>query len=63
MEWTKLLAVLAGILLVWLLYRTVRANPNTFSKENFSKSFSTLGFLGLSLIAFIAFCIWLLRHL
>ena len=63
MEWGKIVAVLIGALLVWLLYRTVKGHPDTFSKENFSKSFGTMGILALVLIGFVAFCIFLLKQM
>lgn len=61
MNWTHLLALLGALFIVWILFRIVRSNPTTFSKENFSKSLSTMGFLALILIAFVAVCIMLLR--
>lgn len=57
----KIIAVIAAIgLLVWLYYG-IKGNPQVFTKENFGKSFSSMGILALILIAFIAFCILLLR--
>lgn len=61
MEWIKILAMLGMVLIGWFLYRTIRANPGTFSAANFSKSATTMGILALVLIVFIAFCIMLLR--
>jgi len=61
MDWTKLLAIIAAGLLIWFLIRGIRSNPQMMSKENFAKSFSTMGFLGLGLIAFIAFLVFMLR--
>jgi hypothetical protein len=57
----KVLGIVAASLIIWLLYRNIKGNPETFSKENFSKSFSTMGILAIVLIGFIALCIMLLR--
>jgi ABC-type xylose transport system permease subunit len=59
--WTQLFALLGAILIVWILFRVVRNNPETFTRENFSKSLSTMGFLALILVGFIAVCVMLLR--
>lgn len=42
-------------------YKIIKNNPGAFSKENMGKSFYTMGILAIILIAFVAFCIWLLR--
>jgi len=47
--------------LAWLLYHRIKHNPGAFSAKNFGKSFSTMGLLGLALIAFIAVLVMLLR--
>jgi hypothetical protein len=57
----KLLAVLGAGIILWYLYTSVKRNPETFSKENFSKSFSTMGILALGLIGFIALLVFMLR--
>ena len=61
MEWMKLLALIGAGFLIWFMFRAIKSNPQLYSRENISKSFSTMGILGLILIAFIAFCIFLLR--
>lgn len=61
MEWQKLLYLIGAILLVGLMFWTVRRNPQMFSKENISRSFFSLGILALILIAFIALLVWFLR--
>lgn len=51
------LLVSAG-LMVWFMYRRIKSNPNVFNnRENWSKSFFTMGVLGLILIAFVALLI------
>lgn len=62
MEWGKLLLIIIAAGLGWLGYKALKARPELLSKENLSKSFSTMGMLALLLIAFIGFCIFLLRH-
>ena len=62
MEWEIIgYTVFAG-LAGWLLYRTIKHNPESFSAENLKKSTLTLGYLALFLIGFIVMCIWLLRQ-
>lgn len=47
----QVLAIMAALFLVWWLYKGIKSNPEAFSKENFSKSFYTMGLLALGLIA------------
>ncbi|MGQ3890894.1 hypothetical protein [Legionella sp. CNM-4043-24] len=58
----QLLALLGAGLIVWYTYRTVKNRPDLFSRENLSKSFSTLGVLALILIVFIAILALILRN-
>ncbi|KTD24128.1 hypothetical protein Lmac_3001 [Legionella maceachernii] len=58
----QILGLIAAGLIVWLLYRSIKGRPDQFSRENLSKSFTTMGFLGLILIGFIAFLVFMLRH-
>lgn len=58
---TQLLLVAGAGLLIWYLVRTIRSNPEAFSKVALSKSFYTMGILALALIAFISVCIAILR--
>jgi hypothetical protein len=53
----QLLALVGAGLIAWLLYRAVKSNPAQFSRENFKKSFSSMGVLALILIVFVAFLI------
>jgi flagellar biogenesis protein FliO len=62
MEWGKLVLVVIAGLLLWQMIRTVRANPQMVSKQNLTKSFTTMGVLALLLIGFVAFCVVLLRQ-
>lgn len=61
MEWGKLLYVIGAALLIWLLYRQVKGNPEMFSRTNLSKSFFTLGILALLLIGFIGLLVVMLK--
>lgn len=61
MEWGKILFAIGAILLIWLLYRNIKGNPQAFSRENLGKSFYTLGILALLLIVFIAFLVMIVR--
>lgn len=53
----QLLALVGAGLIIWFIYRTIKGNPGPFSRENITKSFSTMGILALILIAFVAFLI------
>ncbi|KTC84689.1 MULTISPECIES: hypothetical protein [Legionella] len=59
----QILGLIGAGLIVWILYRMIKGRPEQFSRENLSKSFSTMGFLALILIAFIALLVFMLRHL
>lgn len=54
--WDQVLfMVLAGVLLL-MVYRSYKHNPQSFSMENIGKSLNVLGILALALILFV----WLL---
>ncbi len=59
--WHKLFFVILAVFIIWLVYRQIKHNPKSFSKENFSKSLYVLGWLALLLIAFIGLLVLLLR--
>jgi hypothetical protein len=61
--------MLAGLLticgfgfLIWMMYRTIKGNPEAFSKANLSRSFTTAGFLALILIVVVGVAIFILRQ-
>ncbi|MBP6918289.1 MAG: hypothetical protein KBB94_05195 [Legionellaceae bacterium] len=58
----QLLALLSSVVVIWILYRTIRAQPEQFSRENLSKSFSTMAILALLLIGFVAFLVFMVRQ-
>ena len=57
----QLLGIIGAILIIWVLYRTIKGRPDQFSKENMSKSFFSMGVLALILIVFVALLIMFLR--
>ena len=58
----QVLALLGAGAVLWILYRTVRSQPEQFSRENLNKSFNTIAVLALVLIAFVAFLVFMLRQ-
>jgi len=58
----QILALVGAGLIIFILYRTIKGRPDQFSKENLSKSFSTMGFLAIGLIGFVALLILMLRY-
>jgi len=61
MGWMQLLFFVGAALLIWILYRQVRSNPEMFSKANLGKSIFTMGLLALGLIVFIGLLMMLAR--
>lgn len=57
----NILTALGIVLLLWVLYRGIKGNPQAFSKENINKSLSTLGVMALILIALVAFAVMMLK--
>lgn len=58
----QILAILGAGLVVWILYRAIRSRPDQFSRENLSKSFTTMAILGIVLILFVAFLVFMVRQ-
>lgn len=58
----QILALLGAGMIIFILYRTIKGRPDQFSKENLSKSFSTMGILAIGLIGFIALLVLMLRN-
>lgn len=58
---TQLLVIILAVFLGWQLYRFVRNNPQTFSKDNLSRSIFTLGILCLLLIAFVVLLVLIVK--
>ena len=58
----QILALIGAGLIVFWMYRTVKGRPELFSKENITKSFSSMGILALILIGFIGLLVLMLNH-
>jgi len=58
----QILGLLGAGLVIFLLYRTVKGNPELFSKENLSKSSFTMAILAIGLIGFVALLILMLKY-
>jgi hypothetical protein len=58
----ELLGLLGAGMILFILYRTIKGNPDQFSKANLSKSFFTMGILAIVLIGFVALLVLLLRN-
>jgi hypothetical protein len=57
----QFLGLVGAALIVWVIYRAIKGQPNQFSRENLTKSFSSMGILAVILIAFVAILIFLTR--
>jgi len=58
---SQLLIIIVGAFLVWQLYRFVRNNPQTFSKDNIGRGIFTMGVLCLILIVFVVLLVLIVR--
>lgn len=58
----QILGLVGAGLIVWVLYRNIKGHPELFSRENLTKSFSSMGMLALILIVFIAALVFMLRN-
>lgn len=58
---SKIAAILFAVFLLWMLFRYIKANPETLTLHNINKSMFTMGLLGVGLILFIALVVVLLR--
>ena len=56
---TIIFALVIGFF-TWMLVRYIRENPFMLTRENFTKTAKTLGFLALLLIGVVWFCVVLL---
>jgi hypothetical protein len=56
------LAILGACFIAWILYKSIKHNPQAYSKENFSKSLTTMGLLALGLIAFVYLLIMMVKN-
>lgn len=58
----QLLAILGAVLVLFILFRTIKGRPDLFTKENLNKSFFTMGVLGVGLIVFVTLLVLLLKQ-
>lgn len=61
MGWMNILYLVAAAFFVWWAVRFIRNNPTAVSKENMSKSVTTIGWLVLMIIAVVTLCILMLK--
>ena len=57
----QVLGLIGAALIVWVIYRSIKGRPEQFSRENLTKSFSSMGILALWLIGFVAVLVFLAR--
>ena len=57
----QVLGLMGAALIVWVIYRSIKGRPEQFSRENLTKSFSSMGILALLLIGFVAILVLLTR--
>ena len=57
----QVLGLVGAALIVWVIYRSIKGRPEQFSRENLTKSFSSMGILALLLIGFVAILVFLTR--
>ena len=53
--------VLICVFFVWRIYKVVKENPEVLSKENMTRSFTSIAVLALILIGFVAILVMLLK--
>ena len=59
---SKIAVGIFAAFLIWMLYRYIRANPESLSAANLNRSFASMGILAVILIAFVAVIVLLLRR-
>ena len=57
----QLLGIVGAGLIVWFMYRAIKGQPNQFTRENITKSFSTMGVLAIILIVFVSLLVFMVR--
>ncbi len=58
----QVLGLVGAAFIVWIIYRSIKGRPEQFSRENLSKSFSSMGILALLLIGFVALLVFIVRN-
>ena len=57
----QLLGLIGAGLIVWYMARVIKGQPQAFSRENWRKSFFSMGILAIILIVFVAFLVFMVR--
>jgi len=57
----QILALFAAGLIVWFTYQSIKRQPDQFSSEKISKSFTSMGLLAVILIIFVGLLIVFIR--
>lgn len=57
----QVLGLVGAALIVWVIYRSIKGRPEQFSRENLTKSFSSMGVLAVILIVFVALLVFLTK--
>jgi hypothetical protein len=57
----QILGLVGAGLIVWVIYRSIKGQPQQFSRENITKSFSSMGILALILIVFVSILVYLAK--
>ena len=57
----QVLGLVGAALIVWVIYRSIKGRPDQFSRENLTKSFSSMGLLALILIVFFSLLVFLTK--
>lgn len=58
----KISVAVLCLFIVWRIYKVIQANPEMLSRENMSKSFTTMGILALILMGGIAILVLLVKN-
>lgn len=62
MNWSAIVFIIGGALLIFVAIYMIRNNPELFSKHHLGKSIYTLGLLTLMIIAVVAFLVIVLKN-
>lgn len=57
----QVLGLIAAALILWVLYHVVKRRPEQFSRQNMTKSFTSMGVLALVLIGFVALLVLMVQ--
>jgi hypothetical protein len=58
---TQIISLLLAGLVIFLLYRSIKNQPQLYTKEKFSKTLTTMGALALILMVFVYLLIMIVR--